>query len=89
MEALEDVVSLAMTRGMAVRVDEALDFLEPGYDPFLARRPGGQLLRLDSTPSSASSASSSSVNLLSIGGLRLHPGQESHPFRHAPLPGIG
>src|SRR5690606_26816303 len=41
-----------------------------------------------STPSSARSASSSSVNL-ATGGLCFHAGEERHAFGHAPLPWIG
>src|SRR6056297_2701082 len=42
-----------------------------------------------STPSSARRASSSSVNSLTIGGLRFHAGKESHAFGHFLFPCIG
>src|SRR5690606_29108887 len=46
------------------------------------------LLASISTPSSARSASSSSVNL-ATGGLCFHAGEKRHAFGHAALPRIG
>ncbi|MGB3486512.1 MAG: hypothetical protein WBA62_00270 [Xanthobacteraceae bacterium] len=45
-QPFEDVTILAMLRGAAMLVDETLNLLEPGDDPFLARRPAGFLLCL-------------------------------------------
>ncbi|MDY0960182.1 hypothetical protein SOM26_15920 [Sphingomonas sp. CFBP8993] len=43
-EPLEDVAALAMLGDAAVFVMEADDILEAGYDPFLARGAGADLL---------------------------------------------
>jgi hypothetical protein len=77
-EALEDVAVLAVLRRAALLVDEALDLLEAGDDPLLARGPASRLLTSASTPSSARSASSSSVNL-DIRRLRPRPLEEATP----------
>ena len=53
-----------MTRErMTVLIDEALNFLKPGNDALLARRPARFFLASTSTPSSSRRTSSSSVNL--------------------------
>src|SRR5690349_1729050 len=46
-EPLEDVVTFPVLRGVTVLLDEALNLLEAGDDPFLAGRPASLLRRLD------------------------------------------
>lgn len=68
--------------------DELLDFLKARNDALFAWCASDMLFASISMPSSASNASSSSVNVLAIGGLLLHARQKGYAFSHLLFPGI-